>query len=370
MICNYCVMDSSDPDIEFDDDGVCNHCKDAKLLIERRTFSDDVGIKALDKIIQKVKLNTLNSEYDGIIGLSGGVDSSYLLHVLVGIYKLRILAVHVNAGWNSEIAESNIELLVKSLGVDLYTYVVDWEEMRELQLAYLRSGLVNQDVPQDHVFFTILYEVAYSKRIRYVFTGHNVTSESIMPKSWGYNSADSLQLKWINRKFGTKSLVSYKTISLVRRLYYSTLYKQEIIKPLDFLNYNKNIAIEYLQDNYKWKVYRYKHGESIWTSFYQNYWLIERNGIDKRKAHLSSLIVSGQVSRTYALALLNSPAINELELKRLFKYVSLKLKVTSEELNHFMTQPVVNYNAYPNSSYWYNLFFKILGLIKFKKGKF
>ena len=159
MICNYCVMDSSDPEIVFDHHGICNHCKDAKKLLLLRNIGGIQGRFELNKVLDTVKTDSSNLEYDGIIGLSGGVDSCFLLHILVKEFNLRILAVHVNSGWNSEIAENNIELLVKKLNVDLYTYVVDWEEMRDLQLAYLKSGLINQDVPQDHLFYTILHQI-------------------------------------------------------------------------------------------------------------------------------------------------------------------------------------------------------------------
>lgn len=358
-------MDTSDPYIVFDNRGYCNHCNQAELLLKARWHPDEKGQHELRGILENIKFSSRRKQYDCIMGLSGGVDSSYLLHMAVEGWGLRVLAVHVNAGWNSEDSESNIERLVKKLGVDLYTYVVDWEEVRDLQLAYFRSGVKNQDIPQDHIFFAQLYKKAVKEKIDYVLTGHNLATESITPSSWGYNAMDSRQIKYIQKKFGTKPLKSYTLLSLFEKLYFTTFLGQKVVKPLDFMVYDKEKAKLLLQEIYGWKDYGAKHSESVFTKFYQNYWLLNRYGYDVRKAHLSSLIISGFITREQALEQLKKPLYDEDSLRVDIEYICNKLEISLEDLNSFMEMPKIEHSAYPSVAFITNLIMRIRDYLKF-----
>jgi len=307
-ICNECVMDTSDPLIYFDNDGVCNHCRDAKFKLAKGLFSGDEGLNYLNNISNEILKKGKNSDYDCIIGVSGGVDSSYLLHFVKVDLKLNPLVVHVDAGWNSELAVSNIESMVTKLNLDLYTFVVDWREIKALQLAFLNASLANQDVPQDHAFFAKLYQVAESKSIKYVITGSNLSSESILPRSWGYSAMDLIQIKSINKTFGNYKLKNHPMCNYFKyKIYYPYILKMKVIRPLNYMNYNKLESKIFLQNKYGWRDYGGKHHESIWTKFFQSYYLPEKFGFDKRKAHLSSMIVAKQITREEALIELEKP---------------------------------------------------------------
>lgn len=365
-VCNRCLMDESDPNIQFDERGFCNNCIEAEKLLKERWFPNDIGENKLKLLIPQIKKTGKGRNYDCVIGLSGGVDSSYLLYVAIKIWGLRVLAVHVNAGWNSEVAESNIEKLVNALKVDLYTYVVDWEEVRNLQLAYLRSGVINQDIPQDHVFFAQLYKRAAKEKIEYILTGHNLATESIMPKSWGYNAMDSKQLKYINKKFGGGNLNSYTTISLFEKIYVTVVLKQKIFKPLDYINYDKEKSKEFLKNEFHWQDYGVKHGESVFTRFFQHYWLPKRYGFDKRKAHLSSLIISGFMNKEDALKELCEPLYEEDRLILDKEYICNKLEISENDLDSFMKLPKISHSDYPSIDSLFNYFMKVYNAVRKK----
>lgn len=363
-VCARCVMDESDQNICFNENGICNHCIEAEYLLKKLWFPNKVGEKKLDNLLFQIKKAGTNKKYDCIMGLSGGVDSSYLLHLATKIWNLRVLAVHVNAGWNSETAESNIEKLVNKLNVDLYTYVVNWEEMRNLQIAYLKSGVINQDIPQDHVFFAQLFKRAAKEKITYVLTGHNLATESILPKSWGYDAMDSKQLKHIHRKFGVGKLNSYTTISLTERLLFTFILNQKVVKPLNFINYDKQKAKDFLNNEYQWQDYGVKHGESVFTRFYQNYWLPIRYGFDKRKAHLSSLIISGFITRADALRQLEEPLYDNHLINIDKQYICNKLEVSEEVFDAFLYSNKVDHSAYPSNEFIFDILMKIYNKIR------
>ena len=364
VICKRCIMDTSDPNIVFDERGYCNNCNDAEKLLKARWFPNEIGKQKLEELLKKIKAAGKNKSYDCIMGLSGGVDSSYLLYLAVKNWGLRVLAFHVNAGWNSETAESNIEKLVNALGVDLYTYVVDWEEMKDLQISYLKSGLKNQDVPQDHIYFSQLYKKAAKERIEYVLTGHNLATESITPSSWGYSAMDAKQLKFIHKKFGKLRLKSYTTISLLERLYYHFFLNQKVVKPLDYIPYDKENAKLFLKGTFDWKDYGVKHGESVFTRFYQNYWLPQRYGYDKRKAHLSSLIITGFISREKALEELKQPLYDDHILSLDMQYICNKLEIDQDELDQYMNMADIDFKNYPSSEEITNLALRIRNFFK------
>ncbi|MGH8595625.1 MAG: N-acetyl sugar amidotransferase, partial [Gammaproteobacteria bacterium] len=278
-----------------------------------------------------------------------GVDSSYLAHLLRTRYGLRLLAVHVDGGWNTEAAVRNIEVLVRTLSIDLYTFVVEWQEMRDVQLAFLRSSVLNQDVPQDHAFFTTLYRTARKFGIRYFLNGVNFSGECAIPRHWGYPSADGCHLRAIHTLFGTQSIQRFPVMSLAEYAWHTRLARSlRILRPLDFVRYNKTLAKQQLIDAYGWKDYGGKHNESRFTQFYQEVYLPSRYGFDKRRLHLSSLVIAGELSREEALRALKTPVCEPAEARHQLRFVAKKLGLTVGELQALIDQRPVDHERYPN----------------------
>jgi len=360
QICLKCVMDVTDPEIIFDEKGVCNHCNNFKKTISKRWFPNDEGKKKLSKIFSHIKKQGNKQEYDCIIGLSGGVDSSYLALVLKD-YGLRPLAIHVDAGWNSELAVYNIEQIIKYCRFDLHTVVMDWSEVKDLQLAYLKSGVINQDVVQDHAFIVSLYEYAVKNKIKYIINGGNIATESIFPHSWKHPHMDSINLKSIHKKFGKHKLINYRTMSLFNYFFYYPLIKDLTnIQPLNFMEYDRAKSIKYLEDKVGYKNYGLKHGESQFTKFYQNYYLPKKFNIDKRRPHLSSQILSGELTRKEALNELKKPLYNKIELNEDKIYIAKKLGISLNELDQFITREGRHHAEYAN----WNFIYKFIMIIK------
>nr|WP_298996105.1 N-acetyl sugar amidotransferase [uncultured Allomuricauda sp.] len=359
QICKRCIMDTSDPEIVFDEHGICNHCTDALMRAKTIWLPNKEGEKRLNTISEEIKNSQKGKEYDCIIGLSGGVDSSYLAYKVVEL-GLRPLVVHIDCGWNSEMAVKNVENIVKKLNLDLYTHVVDWQEMKDLQLAYFKANVANQDVPQDHAIFAALYSYAVKNNIKYVFSGGNFATESILPKSWGYNALDSKNLKSIHKRFGTRKLKKYPKVSFFRRyIYFPLIRKMVIVKPLNFMSYRKEEAMDIMKEKLDWQYYGGKHHESRFTKFFQAYYLPHKFGYDKRRAHLSSLIVSGQLTREEALKEIaediypNDAHIEDME------YVAKKLGISLEEFRDIIAMPNKTHKDYPNVEGLFRLGFKI-----------
>jgi aminotransferase len=342
-------MDTSDAVISFNADGVCNHCLQFDEVTRQHWFPNDEGHSKLAKIVERIKVEGRGQDYDCIIGLSGGVDSSYLA-LKVAEWGLRPLVVHVDAGWNSELAVANIEKIVKHCNFDLHTHVVDWEEMRDLHLAYLKSGYSNQDVPQDHIFFASLYHFATKNRIRYILSGGNIATEGIFATSWHVGSAmDAIHLKAIHRKFGERRLKTYTTISFFEYyIWYPFIKKMRTVRPLNYMPYDKASAIAELESTIGWRSYGRKHGESLFTKVFQNDYLPRKFGYDKRLPHLSSLIVSGQMTRDEALMKLAEPLYDAEEQEIDLNYFCKKLRITREQYEGFITGPQSHYTDFPN----------------------
>jgi N-acetyl sugar amidotransferase len=347
-VCTRCVMNSSDPEIQFDAAGVCSHCIEFDTLTKKSWFPNDEGKRKLGAILAKVKAEGKNREYDCIIGLSGGIDSSYLALVLKD-YGLKPLVVHVDAGWNSELAVYNIEQVIKYCDFDLYTHVMDWEEIRRLQLSYLKSGVANQDTIQDHAFFASLYHFAVKNNINYVISGGNVATESVSARAWHHSAMDAINIKSIYAKFDGKSLKQYKTISFFSYYFYYPFVKQmKTIRPLNFMPYDTDDALKVLKDKVGYKEYGRKHGESRFTKFFQNYYLPEKFGIDKRIIHLSSKILSEQISRAKALDELKAPLYDDVELQSDKEYIAKKLRISVDVLDSYIKSPGCYYSEYNN----------------------
>lgn len=353
QVCTRCVMDTSDPEITFDAKGHCNHCTKAIADVALICLQGEQGTKKLDAMLEKIRAAGKGKPYDCLIGISGGIDSSWLTYKSKE-WGLRPLIFHVDAGWNSEIAQQNIERLLKHLNYTLYTHVVDWEEMRDLQRAYLQSGLANQDVPQDHVFFAVLFQKAAELGIKYWLSGSNMVSESILPRAWGYTAMDSRQLKAVHKKFGSIPLRTYNTLSFFE---YCKFYNEipltpsvKALAPLNWMEYSPEKARDVLTREVGWKYYGKKHSESRFTKFFQNYYLPEKFGYDKRRAHLSSLIAAGEITREQALETLKEPLYDPAELQSDKEFFLKKLGYSEDEWNRIFSLPNKTFKDYPNWS--------------------
>ena len=359
-------MDTSDPNITFDKDCICSHCYYFEEVRRPNWFPNQKGKQLLDEKILILKESRKDYQYDCMIGLSGGIDSSYLAYILKKEYKLRMLAVHVDAGWNSELAVSNIENIVKKLDIDLYTHVINWQEMRNLQVAFLKSGVVNQDTPQDHAFFAGLYMAAEKFKIKDFFVGQNIQTESILPKSWqGLTAMDTVQLRYINNKFGNNKLKKFPTVSILKQhIFFPYIYKFKKFAPLNYMPYNKDKAKDIIMNELYWRDYGVKHGESKWTKFFQSYFLPKKCGFDKRRAHLSSLILAGEISRKVALEKIKeSVYISQQEIEDDKEYIAKKLRLSVDDINSFLDEKCIHYNNYPNAQKILEKFRKIKNIL-------
>ena len=368
--CTKCLMDSSDPDISFDDSGVCNHCIKFDQLASQQWFPNEEGRRRWGGIANEIKAAGAGREYDCILGLSGGVDSSYLA-LKARDWGLRPLVVHVDAGWNSELAVANIEQIVKHCGYDLHTHVVDWEEMRDLHLAYLRAGVANQDVPQDHIIFASLYHFATKNGIRYVLSGGNLSTEGIMPPhAWHHSAMDAMNLRAIHKRFGERSLKTYGTISFFDcYFWYPLVKKMRTARPLNYMPYVKSEALSELEQTVGFKPYPRKHGESLFTKLFQNYYLPTKFGYDKRRPHLSSLIVSDQITREEALEKLAEPLYDPQELEIDIGYFCKKLRITRAEFDGFIREPSRHYTDFHNWDGRYRLIKRVQSVFERMRGK-
>lgn len=361
--CAKCVMDTTDPDIIFDANGVCSYCHSYDLFT--RNIKNNSQHDALDLMVKNIKRSSRRAAYDCIVGLSGGVDSSYVAHLAKERFGLRVLAVHFDSGWNSELAAQNIENIVKKLDIDLSTQVCNWEEMKDLQVSYFKSGVANCDVPQDHAFGAVLYKIAHEMKVGFILSGHNIASEFVMPISWGHTSHDLTNLKAIHRRFGTVELTSYPQISALKRfIYYPYVAQIKTIRVLNYINYKKDDAKVLLSENYGWRDYGGKHCESKFTKFFQAGYLPNKFGYDKRKPHLASLILSGQTTRELALkALVNPPYASAAEYDSDEAYVAKKLGLKLDLFRDIIRSPG---NSYKN--YSYDLLFDRLRIIRHGRG--
>jgi len=356
-------MDTSDPEIEFDENGFCNHCTQALIKINKSKFANDnERVEYLNDIVKKIKESGTGKEYDCIIGLSGGVDSSYLAYVVVKELGLRPLAVHVDNGWDSELAVQNIENIVKKLNIDLYTYVIDWEEFKDLQRAYLKASVVDLEVLSDNAIVIAIHRLLKKYKLNYFLIGYNQQAESIMPASWLYaNKFDSLNIKSIYKKFGTGlKLRTYPLLTLWEYIIYRFFDKSRSINILDLVPYNKQEAIEVLKKELEWRDYGGKHYESKITQIYQAYILPRKFNIDKRRAHLSSLIVSNQITREEALESLEVELYDKSKLNDDIAFFCKKLNFSKEEFEEILCDNPIPHYAYPS----YNKIFDKLSSIK------
>lgn len=362
QVCSRCVMDTTDSAIQFDSNGVCDHCHSFDKDVFPNWHTDERGRRELDKIVQKIKKDGLNRDFDCIMGMSGGADSSYMLHVAVKELGLRPLVFHVDGGWNSQIAVNNIHVMIEKLGLDLFTEVINWEEMKDFQLSYFKAGVPNIDVPQDHAFIATLYNFADKHKIKYILNGGNFSTECVRnPKEWLYFGTDMAQIRDIRRKFGTRPLKTYPFSSVLRHKFYLRYVRGvEVIKPLNYIPYIKSEAMKMLEKEYGWQPYPQKHFESRFTKFFEGYWLPKKFGYDTRKVQYSSLILTGQMTRDEALEKLLTPAIPEGEARQEFEYIANKLDISIEELQKYFNSQNKTHNDYRNQEWLFSFGSKVL----------
>ncbi len=370
QVCTNCVMDTSDSQISFDDKGVCDHCNTYYSKILPFWHTDERGKKKLEDLVTKIKQEGNGKDFDCLMGMSGGIDSSYLLHVMTKEFGLRPLVFHVDAGWNSQIAVNNIEKLVDGLGLDLYTEVINWEEMKELQLAFFKSGVPHIDVPQDHAFFATMYKFASKHKIKYILTGGNYSTECVRnPLEWMYYQSDSIQLNDIFKKHGRGRLKEYPVTNILwHKVFLPHIKGIKLIRPLDFVPYNKEKAMQFLVDNYGYQKYPQKHFESRFTRFYEGYWLPQRFGFDTRKVQYSSLILTNQMTREEALEKLKTPLYTVDQVKEDFEFIANKLSTTTEELRSYFNAPKRTFKDYKSQENIYNMGASVLRLLGIEKG--
>lgn len=351
-ICSNCIMDSSDPGIIFDDRGRCDYCINFDSTIRPNWHADERAGLKLAQLASQIRVAGAGKEFDCIIGLSGGLDSSYAAYIAKEKMGLRPLLVHVDAGWNTDQAVGNIEKLVDGLGLDLYTDVVNWEAVKRMQVAFLRSGIPDQDLVQDAAFFSGLYEFARQYKIKHIITGSNFSTECCRePEEWGgYLGIDKTLFDDIWKKCGDgRPNDEFPLVDiLVYKLLYQKVMGMKVHHPLNLVRYVKREAEEELERRFGWQRFQHKHHESRFTRFYEDYWLPRRFGYEKRRAHFSSLIMTGQMSREEALDRISRPEMDERFLKQEFEYVAHKLGLTVEELQQLFELPKKTYRDYRN----------------------
>jgi N-acetyl sugar amidotransferase len=338
-------MDTSDPNIEFDERGVCNHCRAYDLIVKREVFTGEEGRRRLEEIVAKIKKDRAGKQYDCIIGVSGGVDSTFVAYKVKQL-GLRPLAVHLDNGWDSELAVNNIQKTLKTLGIDLYTRVMDWEEFKDLQLAFLKASTPDSEIPTDHAIVSLLYEMAEKIGVKYVIIGRNVRTETHVAAAWSMGHFDWKYIENVHREFGHVPLKTFPHRSRQQELRYRE--KQEWINILDYVDYVKKDAIKILESELGWQYYGGKHFESIYTRFFQVYILPRKFGYDKRRGHLSSLICSGEMTREVALEALKEPPCPTEMQEADREYVIKKLGLNEDEFEGIMNLPTKTIYDYPS----------------------
>ncbi|MBO9552014.1 N-acetyl sugar amidotransferase [Pseudomonas sp.] len=372
-ICTRCIMDTSDPNIRFDQHGVCEYCANFDSAIKPHWDTGARGESELMALAAKIKAHGKGKDFDCIIGLSGGLDSSYAAYIATKVMGLRPLLFHVDAGWNTDQAVGNIERLVDGLGLDLYTDVINWEEMKDLQVAFLRSQISDQDLPQDAAFFSSLYKFARKHKIKYVLTGGNYSTECCRePEEWGgYPGIDKTLFNDIHGRFGKRTLKTFPLVDILTyKVYYQRILGMKIVKPLNLVPYIKADAETTLERLFGWKRFKHKHHESRFTRFYEDYWMPRKFGYEKRRAHFSSLIMTGQMTREAALERIAKPEMDENFLTSEFEYVAHKLDFTVPELQGIFEGQNKTFHDYKNKRFLIGIGARVLSAIGLERRLF
>lgn len=349
LACSRCIMDDAvDSTLTIDENGVCNHCSLHDVQLSSRVLKGEEGQRAMRVLIEKIKLAGKRQEYDCIIGVSGGVDSTYVAY-LVKQLGLRPLAIHFDNGWDSELAVKNIERVLRNLEIDLHTYVVDWEEFKDLQLSFLRASVPDGEIPTDHAINALLWREACVRGIKYIVTGMNFATESIGVPDWAYGHSDWRYIKDVHRHHGTAKLRTYPHFSLAYLFYVNVIRHVRTVSILNYVDYHKEEAMKLLHDQLEWQYYGGKHHESIYTRFYQGYVLPKKFRMDKRYGHLSALINAGQMTREQALEEIRLPPYPEALQQQDLEYVTKKLGLDAAEFDQIMRLPIKSFRDYRNT---------------------
>ena len=367
-------MDTTDPNIEFNLAGLCSHCINFDERISKEWSPQGSRFEEILPRIQRIRKQGRDLPYDCIIGISGGLDSSYVAYVAKEVFELRPLLFHVDAGWNTKHAVENVGKIVSGLKLDLYTEVINWEEMRDLQVAFLRSQVADQDLPQDLAFFSSLYKFAVENGYKYIITGGNFSTECIRePMAWGaYYGTDTVYVKDIHSRFGSIPLSTFPRVDILKyKIYDKFVHGLEVVKLLDYVQFTKKDAEALLNTKFGWKPFQHKHHESIFTRFYESFWLPRKFGFDKRRAHFSSLILTGQMKRVDALMRLETPELDDAALFREFDYVAKKLGLTPQGLREiFEKRPNLDYSDYKNNLWLISFGTKLMQMVGVEKRRF
>ena len=364
-ICTNCVMDTSDPKITFDGAGRSDHCNTLYKRVLPKWQPNEEGRKILEKKIAQIKKAGVGKEFDCILGISGGADSSYLTYLAKVEFGLRPLVFHVDGGWNSQIAVNNIEKLIDHLGLELFTEVIDWKEMRDLQLAFFKSGVPHIDLPQDHAFVATLYKFAEKHKIKFILNGGNISTECVRnPLDYFYYGTDMWQIRDIHGRYGQMQLVNFPFSGILRHKVYLRYFKGvQVVKPLDYMPYIKKNAMRLMSEKFGWQIYARKHFESRFTKFYEGYWLPVKFGFDTRRVQYSSMILTGQMTREEALTDLAQLPYDEKTIAQDFEYISTKLGISVAELQGYMEAPRKSYKDYKNQLYLFLLGARVMQLM-------
>ncbi|USO01285.1 MAG: N-acetyl sugar amidotransferase [Alphaproteobacteria bacterium] len=352
--CTFCIMDETDPDIVFDENGQCHHCKSYMEYVPTLSAFQADGSQILEDQIAQIK-NKQSGKYDCVIGLSGGVDSTYLAYIVKKKLGLNPIAVHMDNGWNSELSVKNVENIVTKLNIDLHTKVLDWNEFSKLQLAFLKASTPDSEIPTDHAICATLYQVAKKYNVKYIISGANQVTERIMPHAWSQGHGDYRYISSIYKKYTEEKLQKFPYINSLKTFFYKKIFGIQFIHLFDYFKFDLNTAKQTIQNELDWKDYGGKHYESVYTKFFQGYILPKKFGYDKRKGHLSNLICANALSRSQALKKLKKPAILEEEIKSLKDYVAKKLAISPDDLEKILNVEPMYYKDYPNAynTFWY-----------------
>jgi N-acetyl sugar amidotransferase len=355
QVCSRCILDTNDyPAITFDEHGVCSVCHIYDDMAKRTVKRGSEAEKALGDMLAEIKSWGKNREYDCLIGVSGGVDSTYLSYKAKE-WGLRPLILHVDNGWNTELSVMNIENLVKKLGFDLFTYVIDWNEIKDLQLAYMKASVLDIDVPTDNAYAAAVFKIANDKGIKYILTGHNTVTEGWLPPTFTHFKYDIINMKAIHKKFGKVPLKTFPYLGVTRGWYLMKIKGLKTFAPLNWIDYEKSAVKMFIQQELGWRDYGGKHYENIFTRFYQGFILYKKFGVDKRKSHLSTLICSGQIKREDAIEeIKKNPYPSEELLQEDREYLIKKLGITADEFESIMALPVKAHTDYPSILHWYD----------------
>lgn len=364
QICRRCIMDTSDPEIQFNSEGICHHCLRFDERFAAEVPQGQEREARLQALVERIKASGKGKDFDCVVGVSGGVDSTYVAYAAKKL-GLRPLAVHFDNGWNSELAVDNIKKTLKTLNIELFTVVVDWEEFRDLQLSFLKAGVANCEIPTDHAITALLFQMADRFGIKYILGGGNVATEGILPLSWGYYSQDLRHLEAIHARFGHRPLKTLPRLGLLRFLYLVLIKKIRLVPILNLLAYDKKKTMDLIQKELGWRPYGGKHYESIWTRFFQGYYLPRKFGYDKRRAHLATLVCSKQMSREAALEEMKKDPYEGHNVEEDRLYVMKKFGLSEAQFEDLMSAPTKSYQDYPSNAFF---FVKLQNLKKlFKK---